>query len=333
MREPVPVRPALAEDRAAVLALTPRLADFPRPAWRSAVEIAAADHSILQAALDAPGPDTAVFVAGGLGEAVAGVVFVATRSDYFTGERHAHVEVLAVASEAQGRGVARALMAAAEAWAAARGDRVVTLNVFAANTRARGVYARLGYLPETLHYRKDLAVPAAGSVAAAGVAPTAWTIRPDTPADAEALWAIMHAVIAAGDTYVFPPDLGRDAALAAWHPPGGQTFVAEQDRQIAGTYLLKANQPGLGNHVANCGYMVAPAARGRGLGEALCRHSLETARALGFAAMQFNAVVSTNHGAVALWQRCGFAIAGTVPLAFRHARLGLVDIHVMHRLL
>ena len=85
--------------------------------------------------------------------------------------------------------------------------------------------------------------------------------------------------------------------------------------------------------MANCGYMVAPAASGHGLGEALCRHSLESARSLGFAAMQFNAVVSTNAGAIALWQRCGFSVVGTVPLAFRHPSAGLVDIHVMHRLL
>ena len=158
-------------------------------------------------------------------------------------------------------------------------------------------------------------------------------IRRDTPEDGAGLWAILHAVIAAGDTYAFAPDMTRDDALAAWHPPGGHTFVAERHGRLVGTYLLKANQPGLGNHVANCGYMVAPEARGHGVGEALCRHSLDAARALGFRAMQFNAVVSTNRAAIALWQRCGFAIVGTVPLAFRHPARGFVDIHVMHRLL
>ncbi|MCC6988149.1 MAG: GNAT family N-acetyltransferase [Acidobacteria bacterium] len=220
-------------------------------------------------------------------------------------------------------------MAAIEAWSAGRGDRFITLNVFATNTRARGVYARLGYLPETLHYRKDLTAAAeAPPPAAHGV-----SIRPDTHADADGVWAILQPVIAAGDTYAFAPGMGREEALTAWHPPGGHTFVAERDGQIVGTYLLKANQPGLGSHVANCGYMVAPAARGQGLGEVLCRHSLEAARGLGFTAMQFNSVVSTNLGAIRVWQRCGFAIVGTVPLAFRHARAGLVDIHVMHRLL
>jgi len=100
-----------------------------------------------------------------------------------------------------------------------------------------------------------------------------------------------------------------------------------------GTYLLKPNQPGQGSHVANCGYMVARAASGRGIGEAMCRHSLEEARRLGFRAMQFNFVVSTNTRAVALWKKCGFSVVGTVPQAFRHPTLGLVDAHVMHRLL
>jgi ribosomal protein S18 acetylase RimI-like enzyme len=94
---------------------------------------------------------------------------------------------------------------------------------------------------------------------------------------------------------------------------------------------MKANQPGQGSHVANCGYMVDRLASGQGVGEALCRHSLEEAKRLGFTAMQFNFVVSTNTRAVALWQRCGFAIVGTVPRAFRHPALGLIDAHIMYR--
>ncbi|MGE0812542.1 MAG: N-acetyltransferase family protein [Vicinamibacterales bacterium] len=156
-------------------------------------------------------------------------------------------------------------------------------------------------------------------------------IRPATPDDAEAQWAILRAVLAAGDTYAWPSDATREQALALLHPPGGWTFVAVADGGVVGTYYLKANFLGPGDHVANCGYMVAPEARGRGVGEALCRHSLDQARAHGFRAMQFNAVVGTNTGAIRLWERCGFAIVGTVPAAFRHPEHGEVAVHVMHR--
>lgn len=157
------------------------------------------------------------------------------------------------------------------------------------------------------------------------------TIRAAAAADYEAIWRIFHEVVAAGDTYAYPPTTTREEALRLWFPHGGWTFVAECDGRVVGTYVMKANQPGQGSHVANCGYMIAAAASGRGFGEALCRHSLAEAARRGFRAMQFNFVVSTNTRAVALWQRCGFAIVGTVPEAFRHPTRGLVDAYVMHR--
>ena len=163
--------------------------------------------------------------------------------------------------------------------------------------------------------------------------PSPPSIRRATEADADAQWDILRVVLAAGDTYAWPTAPTREQGLALLHPPGGHTFVAEREGRIVGTYFLKANALGPGDHVANCGYMVAPAARGQGVGEALCRHSLDAARGLGFRAMQFNAVVSTNRGAIRAWQRCGFHIVGTVPGAFRHPVHGEVDIHVMHRLL
>jgi GNAT superfamily N-acetyltransferase len=124
--------------------------------WRAREEIAAADHAILLDALHHPGPETLILVAERPAGIPAGYVFVSTRRDYFTGRRHAHVEVLAVTEAAEGRGVARALMTAAEDWARARGDDSITLNVFDRNTTARGLYDRLGYQPETVHYRKGL---------------------------------------------------------------------------------------------------------------------------------------------------------------------------------
>lgn len=147
------------------------------------------------------------------------------------------------------------------------------------------------------------------------------------------VWPIFHAVVAAGDTYAYAPDTGFEEARAMWTNAPTRCFVALIDARPAGCYMLRPNQPGLGNHVANAGYMVAAHARGQGLAGKLCEHSLATARAAGFLAMQFNFVVSTNAVAVKLWQKHGFQIVGTVPKAFRHATLGLVDAYVMHRLL
>jgi len=159
------------------------------------------------------------------------------------------------------------------------------------------------------------------------------SIRRATDADWPAIWSIFAAVVAAGDTYTYAPDTPEAEARRLWMGPGVTTYVAEADGEIVGTYVLKPNQPGLGAHVANAGYMVRPDCFGRGIGWAMGEHSLSEARELGFRAMQFNAVVSTNTRAIALWRRLGFVIVGTVPGAFRHCEHGDVALHVMHRLL
>jgi len=128
-----------------------------------------------------------------------------------------------------------------------------------------------------------------------------------------------------------PRDISRADALAYWHTPGHAVFVAEDAGTIVGTYYLRANNRGGGAHVANCGYVVAPDAFGRGVAQAMCSHSLGEAKSRGFSAMQFNFVIASNERAVRLWQRMGFAIAGRLPGAFQHPRLGLVDAYVMLR--
>jgi L-amino acid N-acyltransferase YncA len=159
-------------------------------------------------------------------------------------------------------------------------------------------------------------------------------IRPATPADEDAIWSIFHAVVAPGDTYVFDPQMSRGDALAYWFRPDTYTYVAEGDEgHVAGTYILKPNQPALGAHVANAAFMVSPVARGSGIGRRMGEHSLAEARRLGFRAMQFNFVVSTNEAAVRLWHRLGFQIVGTLPGAFRHAERGFVDAYVMFKTL
>lgn len=150
------IRAAHAADEAFLLALTARLADFPLPSWRTAREIADADHQLLLDALHQPREDAVILVAEDAAGGARGYVFLTTRSDYFTGRPFAHVEVLAIEVVAQGSGAARALMEAGEAWARGRGYAGVTLNVFANNDRARGLYEHLGYQPETLHYLKAL---------------------------------------------------------------------------------------------------------------------------------------------------------------------------------
>lgn len=156
-------------------------------------------------------------------------------------------------------------------------------------------------------------------------------IRPATPADGAAIWELLEPTIRAGETQALPVDMTREQALEYWFSPGHQVFVLEEVGTRVGTYFLRANQAGGGNHVANCAYIVARAATGRGIAQAMCKHSLEHARAQGFLAMQFNFVVSSNERAVRLWQHLGFQIVGKLPKAFRHPSLGLVDAFVMHR--
>lgn len=156
-------------------------------------------------------------------------------------------------------------------------------------------------------------------------------IRPASADDQDAIWRILEPVIRAGETWALPRDMKRADALAYWTGPDREAFVLEENQRILGTYFLRANHPGGGAHVANTGYMVAPDAGGRGVGAALCLDSLERARVWGFAAMQFNFVVSTNERAVRLWHRLGFETAGRLPGAFRHPTLGEVDVLVMYR--
>lgn len=156
-------------------------------------------------------------------------------------------------------------------------------------------------------------------------------IREATASDSGAIWKILEPVIRAGDTYALPADMTCEEALAYWNSPGHEVFVAEENGEIVGTYVLRANQKGGGAHVANCGYMTAPWASGRGVARAMCQHSLEHAKARGFRAMQFNFVVSSNERAVKLWQSMGFEIVGRLPGAFVHPALGAVDALVMYR--
>jgi L-amino acid N-acyltransferase YncA len=156
-------------------------------------------------------------------------------------------------------------------------------------------------------------------------------IRLATKADHDAIWKIFHEVVAAGDTYAIAPNISRKEALQYWCGKNTNVYVAESGGRTVGTYMLRPNQFGGGSHVANAGFMVAPEARGQGVGRAMGEHCLSEACRLAFRAMQFNFVVSTNEPAIRLWEQLGFEIVGTLPGAFRHPEKGEVNVYVMYR--
>ena len=157
-------------------------------------------------------------------------------------------------------------------------------------------------------------------------------IRPYSEPDWSAVWQIMEPVIRAGDTYPYAKEMTDDGARKMWIEIPAATYVTEDaDGRILGTYYIKPNQPTLGAHVANCGYMVAESARGRGVATQMCEHSQDEALRLGYRAMQYNLVVKTNEASVHLWQKMGFAITGTLPGAFDHAEHGFVDAYIMYK--
>jgi L-amino acid N-acyltransferase YncA len=158
-------------------------------------------------------------------------------------------------------------------------------------------------------------------------------IRPAIEGDREAIWDIFHEIVAAGDTYALDPNLSRKEALQYWCEESSRAYVAESGGRVVGTYMLRPNQSGGGSHVANAGFMVSARARGQGIARAMAKHCLSEARRLGFRAMQFNFVVSTNESAIRLWKQLGFEIVGTLPGAFHHPKKGYVDVYVMYRLL
>ncbi|MET0514501.1 MAG: GNAT family N-acetyltransferase [Nitrospiraceae bacterium] len=157
------------------------------------------------------------------------------------------------------------------------------------------------------------------------------SIRLAETSNFDRIWEIFQAVVETGDTYAYDPAITKEQAKETWMGRDVRTYVALIGSKIEGTYILKPNQPGLGSHVANAAFMVDPAANGKGIGTQMGQHALTEAKSLGYQAIQFNFVISTNKRAVALWKRLGFSIIGTSPKAYRHAQLGLVDVYIMHR--
>lgn len=167
---------------------------------------------------------------------------------------------------------------------------------------------------------------------------TQWAVTPMTDADWPGVWEIFHDVVQGRDTYAYAPETTEAEARNLWsgegkYGTGAASFVVKDGDKVVGAFSLRANHYGQGKHVANAAYMVHKDYRGQGVAKALCRFSMEEAKRRGFLSMQFNYVVSTNTGAVNLWQSMGFKIIGISPKSFRHATHGLVDIYIMHRFL
>ncbi|WP_440053139.1 GNAT family N-acetyltransferase [Pseudoalteromonas sp. T1lg65] len=156
-------------------------------------------------------------------------------------------------------------------------------------------------------------------------------IREATKADFAAFWPCFSRIIKAQETYAFDAEMSCEQAYQLWCGTALKCYVYVQDDLILGTYYLKANAQGPSSHICNCGYMVDERARGKGVARQLCEHSQKVAVELGFNAMQFNSVVSTNEIAIQLWKKLGYQIIGTIPLAYKHGKLGYVDSYIMHK--
>jgi L-amino acid N-acyltransferase YncA len=171
-------------------------------------------------------------------------------------------------------------------------------------------------------------------VAGSAATPLGPMVRDASPVDWPAIWPVFTEVVTAGETYAYDPDLTSEQARSLWmaRPPGVTVVATDGDREdmVLGTATMGPNRPGRGAHVGTASFMVASAARGRGVGRLLADHVVAWHRAQGYRAIQFNAVVETNTAAVALWRSVGFTVVGTVPGAFEHPTQGYVGLHVMH---
>lgn len=156
-------------------------------------------------------------------------------------------------------------------------------------------------------------------------------IREATEEDFSKIWPIFHEISSAGVTYAYPQDTSKEEAMRLWMSLPRKTFVAEINGKILGTYYIKTNHDGPGKHVCNCGYMVSSKARGKGIATAMCKHSQEMAVQLGYKAMQFNFVASSNQDAIQLWNKLGFETVGRLPKAFNHPSMGYIDALVMYK--
>jgi ribosomal protein S18 acetylase RimI-like enzyme len=157
------------------------------------------------------------------------------------------------------------------------------------------------------------------------------TARIATNEDEESLWGILEPMVRRGGTYVFSLDKSKESLMGYWMGADKFTFVVERDGELLGTFYLKSNQEGLGDHICNAGFVVAPAAEGQGIGRWMGELAQAEAKSRGFLAMQFNFVIKSNQPAVHLWKSLGFSVLGEIPEAYRHPQLGLVSALIFYK--
>jgi GNAT superfamily N-acetyltransferase len=157
------------------------------------------------------------------------------------------------------------------------------------------------------------------------------TISEITKSDFELFWPFFKEIVSAQETYAFDPEMDFESAYNLWCLSPQKSYVIKDNDLIMGSYYIKPNAAGPSSHIANCGYMVSPQSRGKGIARKLCLHSQQVAIELGYRAMQFNSVVSSNEIAIELWKKLGYEIIGTIPQAYKHKRLGLIDSFIMHK--
>jgi len=153
---PFTIRDATPADRSFVMDTVRRLAAFGPPPWRTAEEVVAGEVRSLERFFATPDPGARLLIAQDASHVAAAFVYLEVLRDYFSGETHGHIGILAVAAAAEGRGAAAALLRAAEDWARAQRFRKLTLNTFEGNLRARRLYEHVDYRLEILRYVKLL---------------------------------------------------------------------------------------------------------------------------------------------------------------------------------
>lgn len=156
-------------------------------------------------------------------------------------------------------------------------------------------------------------------------------VRPFEKEDEAALYEIFQEVVDSGIQFPYESS-SKEEFKHQFFSPDSQVFVClSPTNELIGGFYLKGNYSGRSDHIANAAYMLKKSARGKGIGTQLVKASLQLAKERGFAAMQYNMVLSQNQIAVKLYHKLGFKIVGTIPNAVRNPDGSYQDGFVMYK--